>query len=93
LINVWATTCGPCLLELPELVTMNRMYRNGNFELVTISADSPDRQAKALGVLTAMTRTPLPTPWMRIGPEVFLTPFWWRPAAISFNVRWDRSIR
>jgi thiol-disulfide isomerase/thioredoxin len=51
LINVWATTCGPCLLELPELVTMNRMYRNGNFELVTISADSPDRQAKALGVL------------------------------------------
>ncbi len=51
LINVWATTCGPCLVEMPELVTMNRMYRNGNFELVTISADPPDRQAKVLGVL------------------------------------------
>jgi thiol-disulfide isomerase/thioredoxin len=48
LINVWATWCGPCLAELPEFVTMNRMYRNGNFELVTISADTPDRKAKAL---------------------------------------------
>lgn len=51
LINVWATTCGPCLIELPELVTMNRMYRNGNFALVTISADGPDRKDKALADL------------------------------------------
>jgi peroxiredoxin len=51
LINVWATSCGPCLAELPEFVTMNRMYRNGNFELVTISADTPDRKAKALADL------------------------------------------
>jgi thiol-disulfide isomerase/thioredoxin len=51
LINVWATSCGPCLSELPELVTMNRMYRNGNFELVTISTDPPDRKAMALADL------------------------------------------
>jgi thiol-disulfide isomerase/thioredoxin len=51
LINVWATSCGPCLAELPELETMNRMYRNGNFELVTISADTPDRKALALADL------------------------------------------
>lgn len=51
LINVWATWCGPCLAELPEFVTMNRMYRNGNFELVTISADTPDRKARALADL------------------------------------------
>jgi peroxiredoxin len=51
LINVWATSCGPCLAELPEFVTMNRMYRNGNFELVTISADTPDRKAMALADL------------------------------------------
>ncbi len=51
LINVWATTCGPCLIELPEFVTMNRMYRNGNFELVTISADPPERKAMALADL------------------------------------------
>ena len=51
LINVWATWCGPCLAELPEFVTMNRMYRNGNFELVTISADAPERKANVLAHL------------------------------------------
>jgi peroxiredoxin len=51
LINVWATWCGPCVAELPEFVTMNRMYRNRGFELVTISADSPEEKDKALEVL------------------------------------------
>jgi thiol-disulfide isomerase/thioredoxin len=51
LINVWATWCAPCLRELPELVTMNRMYRNGNFELVTICADAPQRKERVLEVL------------------------------------------
>ncbi len=27
LINLWATWCGPCVAELPELVEINRMYR------------------------------------------------------------------
>jgi thiol-disulfide isomerase/thioredoxin len=48
LINVWATWCGPCLHELPEFVTMNRMYRNGSFEVITISADDLDKKDKVL---------------------------------------------
>lgn len=52
LVNVWATWCGPCLVELPEFVAMNRMYRRRDFELVTISADSPEEKAKALEALT-----------------------------------------
>lgn len=51
LINVWATWCGPCVAELPEFVTMNRMYRNREFELITLSADSPEEKDKALEVL------------------------------------------
>jgi peroxiredoxin len=51
LINVWATWCGPCVAELPEFVTMNRMYRHRDFELITISADSPQEKDKALEVL------------------------------------------
>ena len=51
MINVWATWCGPCVAELPEFVTMNRMYRGRPFRLVTISLDDPDKQADALRVL------------------------------------------
>ena len=51
LINVWATWCGPCVVEFPELVTVNRMYRGRNFELVTISADSPENPDKVLAFL------------------------------------------
>lgn len=40
LINVWATWCGPCAREFPDLVEINRMYRHREFEIVSISADS-----------------------------------------------------
>ncbi len=42
LINVWATWCGPCVVEFAELVIINRMYRARNFEFITISADKPE---------------------------------------------------
>lgn len=51
LINVWATWCGPCIIELPDFVTINRMYRRRDFELVTICADKPVKKAKALETL------------------------------------------
>jgi len=50
-VNLWATWCGPCVAELPELVTMNRMYRGRNFQLVTISLDDPTKRDEALKVL------------------------------------------
>jgi peroxiredoxin len=51
LINVWATWCTPCVTELPELVTINRMYRHRKLQLVTITMDEPDQSAAALKVL------------------------------------------
>jgi thiol-disulfide isomerase/thioredoxin len=50
-VNVWATWCGPCVAELPEFVTINRMYRGRPFRLVTISMDDPAKKAAALKVL------------------------------------------
>ena len=51
MINVWAIRCGPCVAELPEFVTMNRMYRGRPFRLVTINLDDPEKQAEATRVL------------------------------------------
>ncbi|MBN1465202.1 redoxin domain-containing protein [candidate division KSB1 bacterium] len=52
LINVWATWCGPCVVEFPELVKINRMYRGRNFEFITISADKPTQAEQVLKFLT-----------------------------------------
>ncbi len=51
LINLWSTTCIPCISELPEFVTINRMYRRRHFEMYTLTTDPPDRKDAALKVL------------------------------------------
>ena len=53
LVNVWASWCGPCVEELSEFVTMNRMYRRRPFRLVTLSLDEPEKKDEALKVLRA----------------------------------------
>ena len=51
LINLWATYCGPCVEELPELVAINRMYRKRDFEMITISLDAVAEKQRALSFL------------------------------------------
>jgi thiol-disulfide isomerase/thioredoxin len=51
LINIWASWCGPCITEMPDLVIIDRMYRGRPFEFITISADKPDRKPEALRIL------------------------------------------
>ncbi len=47
LINVWATWCAPCVIELPDLIELQRYYGGRNFEFVTISADRTNRKDRA----------------------------------------------
>lgn len=41
LFNLWATWCGPCVAEFPELVKTARKFGLREFELITISMDEP----------------------------------------------------
>jgi thiol-disulfide isomerase/thioredoxin len=51
LINIWATWCGPCITEFPDLVIIDRMYRGRSFEFISVSADKQARKSDALNFL------------------------------------------
>ncbi|MCH2216346.1 MAG: TlpA family protein disulfide reductase [Flavobacteriales bacterium] len=40
-IDVWATWCGPCILEIPHLKELEKELQDKNIEFVSISLDEP----------------------------------------------------
>lgn len=46
LINVWATWCAPCVVEYPDLVKIQRMYGQRDFEFISLSVDKMENREK-----------------------------------------------
>ncbi len=42
LVNLWATWCGPCRMETPELVKLYKQFRSQGLEVVGLSTENPD---------------------------------------------------
>ena len=40
MVSVWATTCGYCIQEMPELAQLNRTYGDRGFQVVGLVADT-----------------------------------------------------
>ena len=45
LLNVWATWCGPCRYEIPELQAIHQKYSAKGFEVVGVSVDESGVEA------------------------------------------------
>ena len=42
LVNLWATWCGPCRIEIPELQRIHNQYAGRGFEVLGVSVDEGD---------------------------------------------------
>jgi thiol-disulfide isomerase/thioredoxin len=46
LVNLWATWCGPCRLETPELVRLHKEYRGKGLTMVGLSTENATASAE-----------------------------------------------
>ena len=51
LVSFWATWCGSCIHEFPDLEDTYRMYKVRDFELVTVAANMPDEKDSVMRLL------------------------------------------
>lgn len=42
LLNIWATWCGPCRHEIPELITLHQTYASRGFQVLGASVDGEE---------------------------------------------------
>ena len=54
LVNFYATWCGPCVTEFPDLMATNRMYRGRPFSFTTVSSNVPAEEPQVLKFLQKM---------------------------------------
>src|ERR1041385_5072692 len=45
-INLWATWCGPCRQEIPELVKLNKEFHSRGVEMIGLSTEDPGASAE-----------------------------------------------
>src|SRR5688500_4642051 len=47
-VNLWATWCGPCRSEIPELVKLYQEFRPQGLEVVGLSTEDPEASSEAV---------------------------------------------
>ncbi len=44
LLNVWATWCGPCIVEMPTLQALHEEFAGTDLEIIAVSVDQPNTE-------------------------------------------------
>lgn len=71
LVNLWATWCGPCRNEIPELVKLNKEFQPRGVEIVGLSTENPEASAESVKEFVRAYNIDYKIGWAT--PEVALT--------------------
>ena len=77
LVDFWATWCGPCMAEMPNVAKAFHQYKDKGFEVLGVSLDRPDSKTAWLNVIN---RDHLD--WTQVSD----LQFWNSKAALAYNV-------
>ena len=79
LVDFWATWCGPCRAEVPNVLKLYQAYHDKGFEVVGISLDEKPEQAQAY-----ITQTKIP--WVTIFNQDETQRGWEHPLAVYYGI-------
>ena len=48
LVNLWATWCGPCRMEIPELIKLHKEFQSRGVEMIGLSTEDPVASAESV---------------------------------------------
>jgi thiol-disulfide isomerase/thioredoxin len=68
IVNLWATWCGPCRLEMPQLEELSQKYRDRGLTVVGISVDDTPDKIRAAAAESKVTYPML----VGVGQDAFL---------------------
>ncbi len=71
LVNLWATWCAPCRIEIPELVKLHKEFKPRGLEMVGLSMENPDESAEKVRNFVRDFRMDYRVGWTT--PEVAVT--------------------
>ena len=63
-VNLWATWCGPCRMEIPELVKFHKEYRAKGLEVVGLSTENPEASADGVRRFVEEYKMEYPVGWV-----------------------------
>jgi thiol-disulfide isomerase/thioredoxin len=71
LVNLWATWCGPCRIETPELVKLHKEYQGRGVEMIGLSTEDPIASAESVSDFIREYKVDYQIGWAK--PEVAQT--------------------